>query len=74
MFTEGCSGFFLSGLELGLFAKIKKDLVSTPLQKPVLSITQGLNKIKRSRTRAKIQYKILNSMVVGACQSFQFVR
>ena len=30
------------------FAKIKKDLVSTHFQKPDLSITQDLNKIKRN--------------------------
>ena len=33
--TKGCSGFFLFCLDLELFAKIKKDLVSTPSQKHV---------------------------------------
>ena len=37
---------FLFYLELELFAKIKKDLVSTHSEKPGLSITQDLNKIK----------------------------
>ena len=46
----------------------------------LLIITQDLNKIKKSRTPffketcAKIQEKILNSVVVGARQSFQFFR
>ena len=59
-------------LELELFAKIKKDLVSTHSQKPGLSITQDLNKIKKknpehpfvdiskTETCAKCQQKILN--------------
>ena len=37
---------FLFCLDLELFAKIKKDLVSTHSQKPGLSITQNLKKIK----------------------------
>ena len=45
--TKGCVGFFLFCLELELFAKIKKDLVSTHSQKPGLSLTQGLGKIKK---------------------------
>ena len=54
-------------------------------QKPGLSITQDLNKIRKNpkhpivdigklETGAKFQQKILNSMVVGACQCFQFFR
>ena len=89
MSTKGCSGFLqnliLSCLELELFVKIKKDLVSTLLQKPGLSITQDLNKIKKNsehpfvdigkqETCAKFQQEILNSMVVGARQNFQFFR
>ena len=46
MSTKGCEGDFLFFLELGLFAKIKKYLVSTHSQKPSLSISQGLNKIQ----------------------------
>ena len=85
--TKGCSGFFLFCLELELFAKIKKDLVSTHSQKPGLSITQDLSKIKKKKnpkhafvvigkteTCAKFHQKILNAMVVGARQSFQFLR
>ena len=77
-------GFFKFCLELGLFARIKKYLVSTHSQKPVLSITQDLNKIKKishpfvdirkTETCGKLQQKILNSMVVGARQSFGFFR
>ena len=37
-------------LELELFAKIKKDLVSTHSEKPGLSITQDLNKKKIPHT------------------------
>ena len=49
MSTKGCSGFFfLFCLELELFTKIKKDLVSTHSQKPGLSITQDLNKILKN--------------------------
>ena len=79
--------FFLFCLELELFAKIKKYLVSTHSQKPVLSITRDLNKIKniprtlfsfvdvrKKETCAKFQQKILNTTVVGARQSFQFFR
>ena len=46
MSTKECLGFFVFYLELELFAKIKKDLVSTHSQKLYLSITQDLNKIK----------------------------
>ena len=77
MSTKGCVGFFLFCLELELFAKIKKDLVSTHSQKPGLSITQDLNKMKENpehpfvdigetETCTKVQQKTLNSMVVGA--------
>ena len=85
MSAKGCLGFSLFCLDLELFAKIKKDLVSTHSQKSGLSITQDLDKIKKSpehrfvdvgkwETCTKFQPKILNSMVVGACQSFQFFR
>ena len=42
-------GIFLFCLDLDLLAKIKKDLVSTHSQKPVLSITQDLNKKKKKK-------------------------
>ena len=47
MSAKRCLGFFLFCLDLELFAKIKKDLVSTHSQKPGLSITQDLDKIKK---------------------------
>ena len=46
--TEGCMGFFLFSLDLGLFAKIKKDLVSTHSLFTLLSINQDLNKIEKT--------------------------
>ena len=42
-----CGGFFLFYLDLELFAKIKKDLVSTHSFFTLLLITQDLNKIKK---------------------------
>ena len=68
------SGIFF--LDLELFAKIKKDLVSTHLSFTLLLITQDLNKIKKNstyafvdiikyKTCAKFQQKILISMAVG---------
>ena len=44
MSTKGCVGIFLFYLDLELFAKIKKDLVSTHLFFTLLLITQDLNK------------------------------
>ena len=46
MSTKVFLGFSIFGLELELFAKIKKDLVTTLSQKPGLSVTQDLNKIR----------------------------
>ena len=80
-----CGNFFFFCLELELFAKFKKYLVSTHSQKPVLLITQDLNKTKKNpiysfvdicktETCEIFQQKILNSTVVGARQSFQFFR
>ena len=46
--TKGCSGIFLFCLDIELFAKIKKDLVSTLIETRFLKfllITQDLNKI-----------------------------
>ena len=85
MSAKACSGFLWFFLELELFAKVTKDLVSTHSQKPRLAITQDLNKIKKkpkhpfigiskTETCAKFQQKLLNSMVVWAHQSFQFFR
>ena len=82
MSTKECVGFFYFCLELELFAKIKKYLVSTHSQKPGLPITWDLNKIKKIHkpcfrhwldgNMCKISAK--NSTVVGAHQSSQFFR
>ena len=45
--TKACAGFFLFCLDLELFAKIKKDLVSTNSILILLLVTQDLNKIKK---------------------------
>ena len=76
--------FLLFCLKLELFAKIKKTLGSTHSQKPGLSITQDLNKIKKSQAPffnicetkmcAKYRQKILNSTTVEARQSSKFLR
>ena len=47
MSRKGCAGFFLSCLDLELFAKIKKDQVSTHSFFTFFLITQDLNKIKK---------------------------
>ena len=77
-------GIFLFCLDLELFAKIKKDLVSTPSFYTLVKITDYLNKkknpaqpfvyITKYKTCAKFEQKILTSMVLGARQSFQFFR
>ena len=84
MSIKGCTGLFLFCLDLELFAKIKKDQVSAHSFFTFLLITQDLNKIKnpehpfldiiKQNTCSKFQQKILNSMIVGARQSFQFFR
>ena len=48
MSTKACLGFFSFCLELELFAKIKKDLVSTSSQNPGISITQDVKKVKKN--------------------------
>ena len=50
MSTKACSELFLFCLDLELFAKIKKDLVSTHSFFRFLLITQDLNKIKKPLT------------------------
>ena len=47
---KGVWDFFILSIDLELFAKIKKDLVSTHSFLTFLLITQDLNKIKKSRT------------------------
>ena len=78
-------GIFLFCVDLELFVKLKKDLVSTHSLFTLLLITQDLNKIKnsltpffvdntRKKTCAKFQQKILNSLVIEVHQSFRFFR
>ena len=85
MSTKLRVGFFLLCLDLELFAKIKKDLVSIHSFFTLLLITQDLSKIKKvpqnpfvditkQKTCAKFQQKILNCMVVRAHHSFQFFK
>ena len=52
MSTKGCVRFILFCLDLELFAKIKKDLVSTHSLFTLLLITQDLNKIKKNPTHS----------------------
>ena len=68
MCSKGCLRFVLFCLDLELFAKIKKDLVSTHSQKPGLLIMKDPNTMKKSlepfadtgkeETCAKFQKKI----------------
>ena len=78
-------GFFLFYLDLESFAKIEENLDSAHSFFTPLLIPEDLNKIKKhpthpfvditkQKTRAKSHQKIVNSMVVGARQSFQFFR
>ena len=53
MSTKGYVGFFLFNLDIELFAKIKKDLVSMHWFFTLLLLTQDLNKIQ------KIPYTLL---------------
>ena len=46
MSTKGCVGFLKFYLDLELFEKVKKDLVSTHSLFTLLLITQDLNKIR----------------------------
>ena len=47
VYKRVCGVFFLFYLDLELFAKIKKDLVSTHSFLTLLLVTQDLNKIKK---------------------------
>ena len=49
MSTKECAGFFLFCLDLLLFSKIKKDLVSTHSSFTLLLITEDLNEKKPTR-------------------------
>ena len=85
MSTKGCVGFFLFCLELELFAKIKKKpgfytLTETRFinisrfKQNKKNPTHRFVDIGKKETGVKFQQKILNSMVVGARQSFKFFR
>ena len=50
MSTKACVGFFLLHLDFELFAKMKKDMVSTNSIFTLLLITKDPNKIKKSCT------------------------
>ena len=56
---EGCVGFFSFYMDLELFAKIEKDLVSTHSFFTLLLITQYLNKIKK-----KISCTLLKTLLI----------
>ena len=85
MSTRGCSGFFKICLELELICKNLKrrgfyTLTETRFINNSRSTQNKKNPehsfvgISNTETCAKFQQKILNSLVVGACQSFQFFR
>ena len=59
-------GIFLFCLDLELFAKVLKDLVSTHLFFTLLLITQGLNKMKKSRTSFCRQIQVGNVCKISA--------
>ena len=86
MSGKGCLGRFKFCLDLQLFAKITKYLVSTHSFFTFLRLHfLDFNKIKKItkrlfldivkwETRAKFEQNILNFMIIGACQSFKFFR
>ena len=85
MSTKGCVGFFLFWSDLEFFPKIKKAWFLHNRFFTFLLITQDLNKTKKNSEHpfleinkykmcAKFQQKVLNSKVVGACQSFEICR
>ena len=79
MSTKVLLGFFLFCLDLELFPKIKKkkDLVSTDSLKPLLLITQDLNKIRKITktllyvllSRKPVQNSAKNIKLNGGCSS-----
>ena len=83
-----CLGFLSFCLDLEVFAKIKKDLLSTHSLFAFLLTTQDLNKIKKKKknpehpfvgitkkeTCAKFHQKILKFVAVGARQRFLVIR
>ena len=86
MSIKWSSGVFLFCLDLELFPKIKKDLLSTHSWKWGFSITQDLNKIRKDLDDPFVdivKYKTckistknikLYTVAVGDRQSFQFLK
>ena len=72
--TKWCSGFYVSCLDLALFAKIKKRPVFYKYTETrfFIFITNSRSK-QNIKIRNTLLYTLL-SMVVGAPQSFQFFR
>ena len=71
MSTRWCSGFLLFCSDLDLFPEIKKTwFLHNRFFFTFLLITLDLPKLQKNPEHLKI----LNSMVVGACQSFRFFR
>ena len=66
MSTKGRAGFFSSYLDLELFAKIKKDLVSTHSLFTLLLTTQDLNKIKENPTHPFYTLLVENMCKISA--------
>ena len=81
---KGCVGLFLFYLDLELFAKIKRPGFYTLIFYTFINNSRSKQNIKnpthpfvdinKEKRCAKFQQKILKSVVVGACQSFQFFR
>ena len=86
MSTKACSGFFFILFRSWVINKnVNNECVETRSFLIFASNSRSKQNFKKSRTRfcrqmvsrtrgAKIQQKILNSVVVGACQNFQFFR
>ena len=68
MSTKGFVGFFLFCLELELFTKIKKDLVSTQTSRFINNSRFKQN--KKDGNVCKISAKNINSMVVEIEQPY----
>ena len=66
MSTKGCVGFLLFYVDLELFAKQKKELVSTHSIFTLLLITQDINKIKKSHTPFYRHYSAENKRKISA--------
>ena len=84
MSTKRCAGFFSFCLELEFFSKIKRPgfytlafyifIDNTSSKQNKKNPEHPFLDIIKWKTCAKFQQKILNSMVVGTRQSFQFFR